>query len=135
MALKIVENIPGSTPTEPKTQTDSFEVRAKPVPTVYIPVTPKKESTISNPTNPLILDAFNQVSTYLSDTVYEKEKEVESILALLISKQHGFMLGAPGVGKSYLISQVLQCFTDAQMFEKLMMATTTPEELFGPISL
>jgi len=97
--------------------------------------TAKKETKPTmNPVNPLV-SKFEEVQTYLNDTVYEKESEVESILALLISKQHGFMLGAPGVGKSYLINQVTQCFTDAHIFEKLMMATTTPEELFGPISL
>jgi MoxR-like ATPase len=82
-----------------------------------------------------IVQKFQEVSNYLNLTVLEKEQEVESILALLISQQHGFLLGVPGVGKSYLINKVMGCFTDAIVFEKLMMATTTPQELFGPLSL
>lgn len=83
-----------------------------------------------------IVAAFNEVSNFLNQVVFEKEKEVESILALLIARQHGFMLGVPGVGKSYLINKVMECFQDdVVMFEKLMMATTTPQELFGPLSL
>lgn len=83
-----------------------------------------------------IVSAFNEVSEYLNQVVFEKEKEIESILALLIARQHGFMLGVPGVGKSYLINKVMECFKDdVVMFEKLMMATTTPQELFGPLSL
>jgi len=93
-------------------------------------------NTGGQPMNSPIVSAFNEVSEYLNQVVFEKEKEIESILALLIARQHGFMLGVPGVGKSYLINKVMECFKDdVVMFEKLMMATTTPQELFGPLSL
>lgn len=99
---------------------------------------PVAETTTNQGGTPVntIVAAFNEVSNFLNQVVFEKEKEIESILALLIARQHGFMLGVPGVGKSYLINKVMECFQDdVVMFEKLMMATTTPQELFGPLSL
>lgn len=126
MTLKVIEK--SNNPTQPVTA----QVVSKPSTQVEtntqgVPIT----TAAPNP----IVQKFEEVQTFLNETVYEKEHEVEAILALLISRQHGFMLGVPGVGKSYLINKVMECVTGATTFEKLMMATTTPEELFGPISL
>lgn len=81
-----------------------------------------------------MLNKINAIRDYLMATVFEMEDEIEAILALLASKQHGFFLGVPGVGKSYLFNQMVKCL-DVNSFHRLITATTTPSELFGPFSL
>jgi MoxR-like ATPase len=77
---------------------------------------------------------FNDVSNHLNQTVLEMHSEIRSVMALLISGQHGFFLGLPGVGKSFLIGQ-LSKLIECNYYRKLITATTTPSEIFGPFSL
>lgn len=81
--------------------------------------------------------AFQTVSEYLNSVCFERQTEIRNILACLVSGQHAFMLGLPGIGKSYLIVQLLSCFKDGEMsyFDKLMTAHSDVSEVFGPISI
>jgi len=83
-----------------------------------------------------IRDAFSQVRSYLNQEVLEREDEIIAVLAAVVAGEHVFMIGPPGVAKSYLIRKMVECFDDdVKYFEKLISATTNYSEIYGPPSV
>lgn len=64
----------------------------------------------------------------------EREDEAASLIVSLIAKEHVLLLGPPGTAKSAL-ANVLAGAVGGTHFTMLMTKFTTPEEVFGPISL
>lgn len=81
------------------------------------------------------LDQVNLIRTYLTDNLLERYRAVQYTLAALVAKQHVFMLGPPGTGKSYLVELLSRCFTDSTYFYYLMGKQTKPSQIFGNQSL
>ncbi len=71
----------------------------------------------------------------IENQIFEKEDIVKLTLLGLISKENIFLLGQPGVAKSLMARQVCKLIKNGKYFEYLMNSFSTPEELFGPISL
>lgn len=65
----------------------------------------------------------------------EREKEVEALLISLLSRQHMLMIGPAGTGKSALSAELAKIVQGASYFQWLLTRFSTPEELFGPVSL
>lgn len=80
-------------------------------------------------------EKFQTVQTYLNQKVLERETEIEIMLTSLVAGQHVFLLGLPGVAKSYLIRSVVECIGGASYFDKLFTSFTSFQEVFGPLSL
>jgi MoxR-like ATPase len=76
------------------------------------------------------LEALNRVGENLI------EREVESRLVVLgmISGEHVLFLGPPGTAKSAL-GRRLSMISGGTLFQRLLTRFTTPEEIFGPLSL
>lgn len=53
----------------------------------------------------------------------------------LLAGEHGFFFGVPGVAKSLLVADLARYFPGSNYFYCLMGKYTTPEDLFGPVSI
>lgn len=78
--------------------------------------------------------ALLQIRTELRQTFLERDEEIDSLLLALLSGQHCLLLGPPGTAKSALVKDLCQRI-GGDYFQWLLTRFTTPEELFGPVSL
>jgi len=66
---------------------------------------------------------------------HERENEIDGLLVAILAMEHVLLLGPPGTAKSALARSVCQSLDGASWFQWLLTKFTTPEEIFGPISL
>lgn len=71
----------------------------------------------------------------LSKKLYEREEVLKLSLLSLIAGESIFLLGPPGVAKSMVSREIGKIISGSKNFEYLMNRFSTPEEIFGPISL
>ena len=77
---------------------------------------------------------FMALESELNTEHIERRPVIRSLLVGLISRQHAVLLGPPGTGKSRLVRDVCSR-VGGNYFEWLLTRMSTPEELFGPVSL
>lgn len=77
---------------------------------------------------------FKQVENELNQSYFERREEIRGLLVALLSKQHLLLIGPPGTSKSAMTEDLCKRI-GGKYFKKLVARTTTPEELFGPVSL
>ena len=78
---------------------------------------------------------LDAVRSALKAHFLERETLVDGALAALLTKEHVLILGPPGTAKSQLARQVTRHLEGGRYFEWLLTKFSTPEELFGPMSL
>ena len=67
--------------------------------------------------------------------VYEKEHIISMALLCAVAGENMFLLGPPGTAKSMVASRLKMVFKDGKSFDYLMSRFSTPDEIFGPISI
>ena len=80
-------------------------------------------------------DALQNVRRDLKSRFYERDAVIDALLASLVARTHLLLLGPPGTAKSAVVNAVTASFADALSFDWLLTKFSTPEEVFGPVSL
>jgi len=71
----------------------------------------------------------------LNDGVIEKEEVIALSLLSSVAGESIFLLGAPGVAKSLVARRLKYAYKGGSSFEYLMNRFSTPDEIFGPVSM
>lgn len=85
-----------------------------------------------------MINIKKRITAILSRMKYGTFERDEALALSLLSALAGesiFLLGLPGVGKSMIARRLKLAFDKASVFEYLMSRFSTPDEIFGPVSI
>lgn len=82
-----------------------------------------------------VLEKLTKIKSDLNNKYYEREDVIEGAFYALLTRNHLLMIGPPGTAKSQLSNELCNRIEGARYFQWLLTKFTTPEELFGAVSL
>ena len=80
-------------------------------------------------------EKLQKIREELQRSFLERTAPIDGALAALLASQHVLIIGPPGTAKSMLADELCRRITGASYFQWLLTKFTTPEELFGAVSL
>ena len=80
-------------------------------------------------------DRIENIVEHISKGMHEREEIISVSLLGALSNQNTFLYGPPGTAKSLISRRIACAFKTPTYFEYLMNRFSTPEELFGPVSI
>ncbi|KAK3246267.1 hypothetical protein CYMTET_44196 [Cymbomonas tetramitiformis] len=82
-----------------------------------------------------LMQRLGEVLQRISRGLVERGDESQMVLLAALSGEHLLLLGPPGTAKSELARRLSSVFTGGGYFERLLTKFSSPEELFGPLSI
>src|SRR5688500_8960326 len=80
-------------------------------------------------------DKLKKIRDELRQTFLERVDLIDGALAALLSSHHLLIIGPPGTAKSMLADELCRRIEGGNYFQWLFTRFTTPEEIFGAVSL
>lgn len=80
-------------------------------------------------------DRIQNLLREINKGIYEKETELALAMLAALAGESIILLGHPGVAKSMVARWLKSAFKDGRSFEYLMSRFSTPDEIFGPVSI
>lgn len=80
-------------------------------------------------------EKVQSTATALKGQFLERDRVIEGLVVALLARQHVLLLGPPGTAKSALANALCGVVGGAEYFQWLLTRYSTPEEVFGPVSL
>lgn len=81
-----------------------------------------------------IQEKFMIAKKEMAEALVDREAEIDMLFTAVLAKTNLLLIGPPGTGKSLLLDSFMRLI-NGKKFSLLMTKFTTPEEVFGPISL
>ncbi len=81
------------------------------------------------------LEKLKSVIAELKSIFYERDELIEGAVCALLTSNHVIIIGPPGTAKSQLANELCSRVTGARYFQWLLTKFSTPEEIFGSVSL
>src|SRR5712691_7779246 len=80
-------------------------------------------------------EKLKKIRDELRQTFLERADLIDGALAALLSSHHVLVIGPPGTAKSMLADELCRRVEGADYFQWLLTKFSTPEEIFGAVSL
>ncbi len=82
-----------------------------------------------------VQEKLKKIREELKQTFLERGELIDGALSALLASQHVLIVGPPGTAKSMLADEICRRIQGANYFQWLLTRFSTPEEIFGAVSL